>query len=164
MQFQFNMSKSLFIAAIFTGLLCGLWAGFGEKLGLNVWAGFAGCTAYFASGKSRLHGVMLTMATNLLGVAFGMGMVWIGNNLSTFLPTEIATTIGVGILVAAIVCCAATNWFSFVPGIFVGCYSLFAINLDWVTLVLSLIAGVILGVVCDIGGAQAGKMLGVQNK
>ena len=164
MQFQFNMTKSLFVAAVFTGILCGLWGGFGDKTGLSVWAGFAGCTAYFASGKSRLPGVMLTIATNLLGVAFGMGMVWLGNGLSGILPNEIATTIGVGVLVAGIVCCAATNWFSFVPGIFVGCYSLFAIQLDWKTLVLSLIAGVILGVACDVGGAWAGKILGVQNK
>lgn len=156
---KITMTKSLLASAIFTGIFCGIWAGWAGVFELSVWAGFAGCTAYFASGRRQLEGVAMTIATNLLGMVFGLLMVWMSNALSPAVSQNTATAIGVGFFVACIVCCAAINWFAFVPGIFVGCYSLFAINLDWQTLALSLIAGVILGVLCDQGGTWVGKTL-----
>lgn len=156
---KINMTKSLLASAIFTGIFCGIWAGWASVFELNVWAGFAGCTAYFASGRHRLEGVAMTVATNLLGMGFGLLMVWLSDILSPAVSENVAVAIGVGFFVTCIVCCAAINWVAFVPGIFVGCYSLFAINLDWQTLGTSLIAGVILGVICDQGGAWTGKAL-----
>ena len=49
---------------------------------------------------------------------------------------------------------------AFVPGIFVGCYSTFAINADWRLLSASLVAGAVLGLLCDRGGALAGRLWG----
>lgn len=61
------------------------------------------------------------------------------------------TGIAVGAIVTVIVLLGAVKWLAFVPGMFVGCYSTFAINADWQLLGLSLVAGAVLGMLCDWG-------------
>lgn len=142
------MNRNLILTATFIGLLCGAWAGLAPLAHLSIWAGFAGCTAYFASGKHKWEGLALTLSTTITGVGTAMAMIWLsgimgGNNL--------ATGIAVGVIVMGIVMMGALRWLSFVPGIFVGCYSTFAINADWKLLIFSLIAGTLLGMLCDWG-------------
>ena len=155
-----KINKSLLIAAAFTGLLCGIWAGFAGMAKLSVWAGFAGCTAYFATGKHGLAALKMTLATNVLGTLSAVGMIYGGNMLGS-LPGSIATTIAVGFFVMLIVLCSAIPWVAFVPGIFVGCYTLFGMGGDGAlaTTILSLMAGGVLGLACDMGGAQLVKKL-----
>ncbi len=160
---KINMSKPLLVSALFTGLLCGMWAGVAPIINLSVWAGFAGCTAYFASGKHKLEGVLMTIATNLVGVASAAAMIWSGENLFGFLAGGVGGAVATGVIVSFIVLCASINWLSFVPGIFVGCYSFFAINGDWQLLSLSLVAGIILGLACEQGGVWFSKILGLEN-
>ncbi len=159
---KFNMSKQLLVAALFTGVLCGAWVGFAPMFGLSVWAGFAGCTAYFASGKHKLEGTLITIVTGILGVGTALAMIWLGDNVFSFLSGA-AGAVSVGIVVVFIVLCASIDWLSYVPGIFVGCYSLFAINGDWKLLCSSIIAGAILGVACEQGGMLVSKKLGISN-
>ena len=146
-----KLNKYVVGTAAFTGLLCGLWGGFSGDIGLSAWAGFAGCTAYFASGRSGIGGIMMTAVTTLIGVLYGWlmlnGAVEIGGSGPAFALT-------IGILVMAIVLMGQIKWTAFVPGIFVGCYSFFAIeNNDWKLLCVSLLAGVALGFLCDKGGS-----------
>ena len=122
------MNRNLVLAAIVTGILCGAWAGLAPLVGLSIWAGFAGCTAYFALG-------------DLIGTPAGTG-------------------IAVGVIVAIIVLMGAVKWLAFVPGIFVGCYSTFAIDADWRLLASSLVAGAVLGLLCQRGGELAGTFWG----
>lgn len=151
-----RISRDLLIAALFTGLLCGLWAGFASYISLNVWAGFAGCTAYFATGKHGINALLLTIATTLVGALMAFLMIILETHIFGFIGGPIAGTLGVGILVATIVLLGSVNWLSFVPGMFVGCYTFFAIdgllNHNWLILCLSLVAGAILGFACDRGG------------
>ena len=62
------MNRNLVLAAVVTGILCGVWAGVAPLVNLSIWAGFAGTTAYFASGKSGAKGLFLTVATTFVGV------------------------------------------------------------------------------------------------
>lgn len=147
-----KFNKYVLATALFTGLLCGIWGGFSGNFGLLAWAGFAGCTAYFASGRSGVGGVLMSIVTTLIGVAYGWLMVVGAQQLG---GSEIAFTISVGLLVACIVLMGQIKWTSFVPGIFVGCYSYFALaDGNWQMLSISLVLGVILGFVCDIGGRK----------
>lgn len=139
------MDKSKIAAALITGLLCGLWAELAGYAGLSVWAGFAGCTAYFASGSHRWKGLSLTSVCMLFGVLCGYGMSAFG----VIMPTFGSSIIGVGVLVAVIVAAGSLKWLSFVPGSFVGCYTFFAINGDLLVLVPSLLIGAVLGLLCD---------------
>ena len=68
--------------------------------------------------------------------------------------------VAVGAIVTLIVLMGAVRWLAFVPGIFVGCYSTFAIEGDWKLLGLSLVAGAVLGLLCDRGGGRAVKAFG----
>ena len=145
-----KLNKYIVATAAFTGLLCGLWGGFSGVIGLSAWAGFAGCTAYFASVRQGLGGILMTAVTTMIGVLYGWLML---NGAISMGGSEWAFTLAIGVLVMCIVLMGQIKWTSFVPGIFVGCYSYFAIlNNDWVLLCWSLLAGVALGFLCDWGG------------
>lgn len=152
------MNRSLVAAAVATGILCGIWAGTAPLMGLSIWAGFAGCTAFFASGKDGVKGLLLTLATTLVGVLTALAMIELGDVIGGALGTGIA----VGLIVTAIVMMGAVPWLAFVPGIFVGCYSTFAINADWKLLSLSLVAGAVLGLLCKWGGNLIAPLFGVR--
>lgn len=157
------ISQPLLISALFTGALCGLWAGFAGYIYLNVWAGFAGCTAYFATGKHDIKAMLLTISTTLVGALMAFLMIILETKTFGFIGGPIAGTLGVGSLVTLIVLLGVTKWLSFVPGMFVGCYTFFAIDGfndgNWIVLCASLIVGAILGYICDVGGSKLGKIL-----
>lgn len=152
------MNRSLLAAAVATGILCGIWAGTAPLMGLSIWAGFAGCTAFFASGRDGFRGMLLTIATTLVGVLTALAMIYFGD----LIGGAVGTGIAVGVIVIVIVLMGAVPWLAFVPGIFVGCYSTFAINADWMLLSLSLIAGAILGALCKWGGTLIAPLFGVR--
>lgn len=143
------MSKNHILSALFIGLLCGLWAELGGYAGLSVWAGFAGCTAYFASGVHKWEGLALTCICMMFGTLCAIGMAtWSG-----VLPKIGGNTIAVGLLVALIVAVGPIKWLRFVPGSFVGCYTYFGMNGDLKVLIPSLLVGALLGLACDWGAA-----------
>ena len=47
----------VFVLSIVTAILCGIWSYLSGIVGLIAWAGFAGCTTYFATGKHGLLGI-----------------------------------------------------------------------------------------------------------
>ena len=150
------MNRNLVLAAVVTGILCGAWAGLAPLVNLSIWAGFAGTTAYFATGKIGASGLFLTIATTFVGVGTALGMI-AGSDL---IGPPLGTAVAVGAIVVLIVLMGAVKWLAFVPGIFVGCYSTFAIEGDWKLLGLSLLAGAVLGLLCDRGGSLAVKTIG----
>jgi hypothetical protein len=79
---------------------------------------------------------------------------------SDFIGPPLGTAVAVGAVVTLIVMMGAVKFLAFVPGIFVGCYSTFAINADWRLLGASLIAGAVLGMLCDWGAEIAVAKLG----
>jgi hypothetical protein len=150
------MNRNLVITSLVVGVLCGAWAGIAPEAGLSIWAGFAGCTAYFASGAHKGKGLSLTLATTLVGVGTALLMI----EGSDFIGPPLGTAVAVGAVVTLIVMMGAVKFLAFVPGIFVGCYSTFAINADWRLLGASLIAGAVLGMLCDWGAEIAVAKLG----
>lgn len=150
------MNRQLVAAAVATGILCGIWAGVAPLMGLSIWAGFAGCTAFFASGRPGLSGLWITLATTLVGILTALAMLEVGD----LIGPPAGTGIAVGAVVTLIVLMGAVKWLAFVPGIFVGCYSTFAIAADWRLLGLSLIAGAVLGVLCQWGGNLLAPLFG----
>ncbi len=153
-----TLSNPLLIPALFTGLLCGLWSAFAGYTPLNVWAGFAGCTTYFATGRHDLKALIMTITTTLVGALMAFLMILLETKVLGFIGGPIAGILGVGSLVALIVLLGAVNCLSFVPGMFVGCYTFFAIDglqdQNWLILCASLAVGAVLGFCCDIGGSK----------
>ena len=62
--------------AITTGILSGIWGCVAVSLGLLSWAGFLGCTAYFACPQGGLKGLAISAATLLSGVVWAMVIIY----------------------------------------------------------------------------------------
>lgn len=131
-----------------TAVLCGIWSYGSEIVGLLGWAGFAGCTTYFACGSKGLEGLKNTIFPNMSGVIWGMVIITLGS---------IAPFPGSGGVYCAIVTffmCVQNKFklLSFIPGTFMGCFSTFAAGGNWKLLVPSLLLGALLGIACDKSG------------
>ncbi len=151
------MKKMSFLCAlsISTAILCGIWSYLAGMVGLIGWAGFAGCTTYFACGKHGAEGVKKTIIPNLTGVICGMVII----TLSNIVP-ELGD-LGIWCAIITFVMCiiAKCEWFDFCPGTFMGCFTTFAAGGDWKLLSVSLVIGAFLGLGCDYGGEWLHKIV-----
>lgn len=140
--------SSLCALSIVTAVLCGIWSYLAGIVGLIGWAGFAGCTTYFACGKHGMSGVKKTVVTNLAGVLCGMTII----TLSKFSPVFGNLGIWCGIITFVMCIIAKSEWFDFCPGTFMGCFTTFAADGNWSALAISLVIGAFLGLACEYGG------------
>jgi len=139
----------LFCLSIVTAILCGIWSAIATVIGLIGWAGFAGCTTYFASGEHGFQGIKKSLIPNLIGVICGMSIIGLGNIVPLF------DKMGIWCAIITFVMCIISKFrlFAFCPGTFMGCFVTFAAGGDWLLLVPSLILGVCLGAGCEYGGS-----------
>ncbi len=142
---------SLCILGIVTGILCGIWAEIAVVFGLISWAGFAGCTTYFAFNEHGMKGVKMTVLCNLSGIACGMLIIY----LSSFISFTYSASIICGVITVVMCWLGHIRHIAFIPGIFMGCFSTFAAGGDWKLLALSMVIGAILGYLCDTLGTKA---------
>ena len=132
----------LFSIALTTGILSGLWGWVAVSLGLLSWAGFLGCTAYFACPQGGVKGLLISAFTVMSGVAWAQVIIY-GSALSPHLSIVSYMLTGV---VAFLMCIQAKNLLlSFVPGTFIGACATFAAQGDWRTVVPSLAVGLLFG-------------------
>lgn len=103
----------LFAIALTTGILSGIWGWVAVSLGLLSWAGFLGCTAYFACPQGGLKGLLISACTVMSGVIWALVIIY-GSALAPQL--EILSYVMTGI-VAFLMCIQARQLLlSFVPG------------------------------------------------
>lgn len=151
-------NKNLMALSVATALLCALWTLISNVVGSNFllgWAGFAGCTSYFACGKHGLDGVKRTILPNLAGVVCGMMTILLGNVVTGMSEWGIWC----GIFTFIMCYMAVSDLFAFCPGTFIGCFSVFAADGNWKVLVPSLILGAFLGLACDSGSKVLLKVM-----
>ncbi|ENM5925967.1 DUF1097 domain-containing protein [Vibrio mimicus] len=140
--------STLFAIALTTGILSGVWGWVAVSLGLLSWAGFLGCTSYFASPKDGLKGLGQSLLTNLSGVFWAMVIIhasqWVGLEIVGYAVTSI---------VAFMMCIQAKkSWLAYIPGTFIGSCATFAANGDWQLVVPSLILGGLFGYLMKASG------------
>lgn len=138
----------LIAISITTGIFCGIWYVLSGKLGLIGWAGFGGCTTYFATGKHGKDGLMTAIPANIAGIACGMLSIIFG----TMFPGLDAIGIWAGLISFIICMLAHINLLAFTPGVFLGCFVTFAGGGDWKLLIPSIFLGAFLGCTCDLTG------------
>ena len=132
----------LLCIAITTGILSGLWGWVAVSLGLFSWAGFLGCTAYFACPQGGLKGLFISGCTLLSGVVWAL-VIMKGSALAPHM--EILGYVMTGV-VAFLMCIQAKHLLlSFVPGTFMGACATFAGQGDWKLVVPSLMLGLLFG-------------------
>lgn len=136
-----TMNRLLCIA-LTTGILSGLWGWVAVSLGLLSWAGFLGCTAYFACPQGGLKGLAISASTTMSGVLWALVIIH-GSALTPHL--EIVSYMLTGV-VAFLMCVQARQLLlSFVPGTFIGACATFAGQGDWRLVVASMVVGLIFG-------------------
>ncbi|MEL4014458.1 DUF1097 domain-containing protein [Dryocola clanedunensis] len=128
--------------ALTTGILSGLWGWVAVSLGLLSWAGFLGCTAYFACPQGGLKGLFISLCTLCSGVVWAQVIIQ-GSALAPHL--EILGYVVTGV-VAFLMCIQARHvLLSFVPGTFIGACATFANQGEWRVVVPSLLLGLAFG-------------------
>ncbi|HDZ9463451.1 TPA: DUF1097 domain-containing protein [Vibrio cholerae] len=140
--------STLFAIALTTGILSGVWGWIAVSLGLLSWAGFLGCTSYFASPKDGLKGLGQSLLTNLTGVFWAMVIIhasqWVGIEIIGYVVTA---------LVAFIMCIQAQkSWLAYIPGTFIGCCATFAAAGNWQLVIPSLMLGGVFGYLMKASG------------
>ncbi|KNC10299.1 membrane protein [Klebsiella sp. RIT-PI-d] len=134
--------STLLAIAITTGILSGLWGWAAVSLGLLSWAGFLGCTAYFACPQGGLRGLAVSACTLMSGVVWALVIMY-GSALAPHI--EIISYLMTGI-VAFLMCIQAKQLLlSFVPGTFIGACATFAGQGDYKLVVPSVLLGLIFG-------------------
>lgn len=138
----------LLAISITTGVLSGIWGWISISLGLLTWAGFLGCTSYFASPKEGIKGLASSLITNMTGVFWAMLII----HASNFLAVEILGYVVTGIVAFMMCIQAKQTWLAYIPGTFIGCCATFAANGDWAIVVPSIIMGGIFGYLMKASG------------
>ena len=144
----------LVMIAITTGILSGLWGWVAVSLGLIGWAGFLGCTAYFACPQGGLRGLVISTLTCMSGVFWAVVII-AGSAMRPELSILGYMLTGV---VAFLMCIQAwQQWLAFVPGTFIGACATFAAQGDWREVVLSLLVGLVFGYAMKNSGLWLAK-------
>lgn len=134
--------STLLAIAITTGILSGLWGWVAVSLGLLSWAGFLGCTAYFACPQGGLKGLAISACTLISGVLWALVIIH-GSALTPHLESVGYIMTG---MVAFLMCIQAKQLLlSFVPGTFMGACATFAGQGDYKLVLPSVMLGLIFG-------------------
>lgn len=138
---------SLFALSLMTAIFCGIWSALSSSLGLIAWAGFAGCTSFFAAG-GKSKGFKKTILTNLSGVFWAM----ISIKICQYIEIEHIGAITTAVITFIMCIQAKIKFLDFIPGTFIGSVSTFAAGGNWKAVALALILGAILGYICESTG------------
>ncbi|KLN63671.1 MULTISPECIES: DUF1097 domain-containing protein [Vibrio] len=139
---------TLFAISLTTGILSGVWGWIAITLGLLSWAGFLGCTSYFASPNDGLKGLSVSLITNMSGVFWAMVII----HASQFASLEILGYV-ITAIVAFLMCIQAKQtWLGYIPGTFIGSCATFAADGNWKLVIPSLILGGIFGYLMKASG------------
>lgn len=136
------MMNPLLMIAITTGVLSGLWGWVAVSFGLLSWAGFLGCTAYFACPQGGVRGLLLSLFSCCSGVFWAMVIIQ-GSALAPQL--EIAGYLLTGVVAFLMCIQAKQRWLGFIPGTFIGACATFAGAGDWQLVSTSLLIGLAFG-------------------
>lgn len=161
----------LFALGLGTGIFCGIWGLISSlpSLGLVTWIGFAGCTAYFASGKHGAEGVKTAIFSTMSGMISALAAMFV----SGFIPGSIVfAALLTGIISATMCWQAKAKQLWFIPGAFIGCFSTFGaasmglqvLGGDLPRVIISFLCGAILALCCDTSGQWFFKKFGKEEQ
>jgi len=146
------MKRSLSLAFT-TGLLSAIWAWVAVALTLPSWAGFLGCTAFFACPHKDRRGLLITFATLSSGVAWAQVIL----HLSALTTGSLAGYVLTGV-VAFLMCIQAQHrLLAFIPGTFIGACATFAAQGDWQSVLPALWLGMLFGAAMFVSGMRLGR-------
>lgn len=142
------LGDSLGCLGIAMALYAALWTILCEKFGFISFAGFAGCTTFFACGENGLKGVKTAAIVNVSGIFWAMAAIWLG----MLWDFPYSGAVYCAIVSYAIIKQAEFKWFKFIPGAYIGCFTTFAAEGKWQNVVISAFIGILIGWLTQISG------------
>ncbi|KII75469.1 DUF1097 domain-containing protein [Vibrio renipiscarius] len=133
--------SALVAISITTAILSGIWGWVAVSFGLLAWAGFLGCTSFFAAPQEGVKGLLISLITNLSGVFWAMVIL----TLSDYISLEIIGYVLTGVVTLFMCLQAKQTWLAYIPGTFIGSCATFASNGDWQLVIPSLMLGGLFG-------------------
>ncbi|WP_434998659.1 DUF1097 domain-containing protein [Vibrio scophthalmi] len=133
--------STLVAISITTAILSGVWGWVAVSFGLLAWAGFLGCTSFFAAPQEGVKGLLISLITNLTGVFWAMVII----AGSQYVSLEIAGYMLTGLITLFMCLQAKQSWLAYIPGTFIGSCATFAANGDWQLVIPSLLLGGLFG-------------------
>ncbi|EGU47050.1 putative membrane protein YcdZ [Vibrio ichthyoenteri ATCC 700023] len=133
--------STLVAISITTAILSGIWGWVAVSFGLLAWAGFLGCTSFFAAPQEGTKGLLISLITNLTGVFWAMVII----AGAQYVTLEIGGYILTGLITLFMCLQAKHSWLAYIPGTFIGSCATFAANGDWQVVVPSLLLGGLFG-------------------
>lgn len=151
----------LMATSIGVGVGCLLWSLASTLAEFPTWMGFVGCTAYFAAGAGKTSSFK-ALCSNWTGILWGVAVLELYG--AGFMQDKgaslIAGALAVGFIAWGMTYQSRFSVLGNVPNTFMGCFSLFAANGDWLKLLIGVSFGVGLGFVCDYTGKFLFRMVG----
>lgn len=141
--------RTLYFTALTTGILSAIWAFVANQFDLLSWAGFLGCTAYFAYPKEGIKGLAVTMATIISGVIWALAIIYGSQVFSDISIFGYAVT---GVIAFVMCIQAKSALLAYIPGTFIGACTIFAAQGDLSQTIPSLIVGVLFGYSMKMSG------------
>lgn len=141
--------RTLYFTALTTGILSAIWAFIANQFDLLSWAGFLGCTAYFAYPKEGIKGLAVTMATIMSGVIWALAIIYGSQVFSDISIFGYAVT---GVIAFVMCIQAKSALLAYIPGTFIGACTIFAAQGDLSQTIPSLIVGVLFGYSMKMSG------------
>lgn len=141
--------RTLYFTALTTGILSAIWAFVANQFDLLSWAGFLGCTAYFAYPKEGIKGLAVTMATIMSGVIWALAIIYGSQVFSDISIFGYAVT---GVIAFVMCIQAKSALLAYIPGTFIGACTVFAAQGDLSQTIPSLIVGVLFGYSMKMSG------------
>jgi hypothetical protein len=141
--------RTLYFTALTTGILSAIWAFVANQFDLLSWAGFLGCTAYFAYPKEGIKGLAVTMATIMSGVIWALAIIYGSQVFSDISIFGYAVT---GVIAFVMCIQAKSALLAYIPGTFIGACTIFAAQGDLSQTIPSLIVGVLFGYSMKMSG------------
>lgn len=138
--------RELLALSVGAAFMCGIWTELAVRFDLLIWGGFAGCTAFFAAGGS-LAGMRSAVLTTISGVIWAQAILWMSGQYDFF-----SLSVAVALVTFCMCFQSKIALLGFIPGTFLGAFSTFANQGDYLTLVPSLLLGVVLGYLCERTG------------
>lgn len=146
--------KQLIGAGISFGIIGAILTELGGAYGILTWVCFVAMLSYCCTEGGK-RGLMINMATNLVGVMEGGLIILLGR----LIPFHYSA--GIAAFLVVIIMCTQANFklLSFIPGTFAGCASLFGSNNDWRNVVIALVIGNVAAVIGQVSGNKIGAVL-----
>jgi len=133
--------SALVAISLTTAILSAVWGWVAISFGLLAWAGFLGCTSYFAAPYEGTKGLLISLITNLSGVFWALMIMKGGEYISLDIMAYVLT----GVVTLFMCLQAKQSWLAYIPGTFIGSCATFAANGDWQIVIPSLVLGGVFG-------------------